>query len=174
MNKYQKWYDKIIARAKNRVLCGYFEFHHITPLCVGGSDDDDNLVALTAEEHYVCHQLLIKIYPGNRKIVFAANMMCVGNTDAQRPNNKTYAWLRKKLKDSLSHQRSNSFWINKDGKNKWVSSDKINEFINNGWERGMCKGRLSEEWKEKIRKSRNEKYKLDVDNYYKQPLKCHI
>jgi hypothetical protein len=59
-NKYKLWHDKIIARAKNRTLEGYKEVHHIIPRSCGGSNDKDNLVALTAREHYIIHLLLIK------------------------------------------------------------------------------------------------------------------
>jgi hypothetical protein len=39
---------------------------------------------------------LVKIYPDNRNILFAANMMCTAN-GGQKRNNKLYGWLRKKL-----------------------------------------------------------------------------
>lgn len=57
-NKYKLWHDKIIARAKNRTLEGYKEVHHIIPRSCGGSNAKDNLVALTAREHYIIHMLL--------------------------------------------------------------------------------------------------------------------
>jgi len=85
---YQKIYKKIINRAKKRILEGYVEKHHIIPRCLGGSDQKDNLVELTAEEHYIAHLLLVKMYPQNKSLWYAANMM------ANR-NNKTYAWTRK-------------------------------------------------------------------------------
>jgi hypothetical protein len=59
-NKYKLWHDKIIANAKNRTLEGYKEVHHIIPKSCGGSNNKDNLVALTAKEHYIIHLLLIK------------------------------------------------------------------------------------------------------------------
>ena len=89
---YQLIYDRIVALGKERVLEGYKERHHIVPRCIGGSDDPDNLVELTPEEHYVCHQLLVKIHPGEDKLTYAANMMA-----GTRPNNKAYGWLRKKF-----------------------------------------------------------------------------
>lgn len=94
---YQKIYHQIIERAKPRVpnnKC--YEQHHIIPKCLGGTDEKENIVSLTPEEHYVCHQLLVKMYPNNRKILFAANMMCTAN-GGQKRNNKLYGWLRKKL-----------------------------------------------------------------------------
>jgi hypothetical protein len=91
---YQKHYNNLIDRAKNRVLDGYVEKHHILPKCMGGSNEIENLVALTAEEHFVAHQLLIKIYPDEHKLVYAARMMCL-TTQKTKRNNKSYGWLRK-------------------------------------------------------------------------------
>lgn len=39
----------------------YFETHHIVPKSLGGTDDKNNLVNLTAREHYIAHLLLVKI-----------------------------------------------------------------------------------------------------------------
>ena len=39
----------------------YWEKHHIIPRCIGGSDKKENLVWLTAREHYIAHWLLTKI-----------------------------------------------------------------------------------------------------------------
>ena len=58
---YQKIYNKLINRAKNRNIMGYVEKHHIIPKCLGGEDCKTNLVNLTPEEHYLAHQLLVKI-----------------------------------------------------------------------------------------------------------------
>jgi len=97
-NKYFKYYSRIISRAKNRELKDYYiERHHITPRCMGGNDSPDNIVSLTPEEHFVCHQLLIKMYPDNPKLVYAANMMTVGSKNVQRVNNKKYGWLKRKF-----------------------------------------------------------------------------
>lgn len=63
-NKYKKWYDLIVENAKNRSLEGYKERHHIVPKSMGGKDSKDNLVELTAREHFVCHWLLTKCVEG--------------------------------------------------------------------------------------------------------------
>ena len=77
MNKYEKWYATIIENAKDRKLTGYKETHHIVPRSLGGSDDADNLVDLTAREHFVCHWLLVRIHtgPAQHKMVYALNGM---------------------------------------------------------------------------------------------------
>jgi len=60
-NKYTALYFKIINSALNRCINGYTENHHIIPRSIGGSDDDSNLVSLTAKEHYIVHLLLPKM-----------------------------------------------------------------------------------------------------------------
>jgi hypothetical protein len=61
---YLKIYNKIIDKAKNREINGYIEKHHIIPKCLGGLNKKENLVKLTAREHFICHLLLSKIYGG--------------------------------------------------------------------------------------------------------------
>jgi hypothetical protein len=67
-NKYTKWYDSIIVNAKTRPTTGYIERHHIVPKSLGGTNEKDNLVRLTAREHFVCHLLLTKMTDGYNKI----------------------------------------------------------------------------------------------------------
>ena len=57
-------YKKLIMkRLVNPVPNGvYHERHHIVPRSEGGSDDEGNIIRLTAREHYVAHLLLAKIY----------------------------------------------------------------------------------------------------------------
>lgn len=90
-------YTKLIERARNRITDLYTEKHHIIPRCLKGTDDLENIVALTPEEHYVAHQLLVKMHPGNSSLVFAAHMM--GGT---RKGNKIYGWLRRKYSEEKS------------------------------------------------------------------------
>jgi hypothetical protein len=95
---YKKHYDLLIERAKTRQLIGYCERHHIIPKCLGGSNFETNLVNLTPEEHYVAHQLLVKIYPDNDALVYAANKMTVSSSRIRR-NNKLYGWLKRKYQN---------------------------------------------------------------------------
>ena len=82
---YSKIYKSIIERAKNRVLTEYSEKHHILPKCLGGTDESDNLVRLTFREHFLCHQLLCKMYPENQKLIFAfSSMVRVSRKNAKR------------------------------------------------------------------------------------------
>lgn len=92
---YKKHYDALIERSKIRILTDYTEKHHILPKCMGGDDSKDNIVRLTPEEHYVAHQLLVKIY-NLPVLVYAANMM-TSASNTNRRSNKLYGWLRKRL-----------------------------------------------------------------------------
>lgn len=102
---YTRHYNKLIERApKIKPLNYYTEGHHIIPRCMGGTDAD-GIAYLTPEEHYIAHLLLVKIYPNNQSLVYAANMMTVSK-DGSRANNKKYGWLRKKyaIAASLTHK----------------------------------------------------------------------
>ena len=60
-------YNNLIAKAQHRNFVeGYFECHHIIPKSLGGSNDQSNLVNLTAREHFIAHFLLAKIHGGNQ------------------------------------------------------------------------------------------------------------
>lgn len=83
---YEKLYEKIIAKAKseNRKKGEgiYYEEHHIKPKSIFPelAKDKDNLVLLTAREHFFCHQLLTKIYATGQehiKMAHAAWRLCV-------------------------------------------------------------------------------------------------
>lgn len=99
---YQKIYNDIIARGKRTIIHGYFERHHIVPKCLGGSNDCTNIVELTPEEHYVCHQLLVKIYPASQELLCAAMFMAGESKLNSRPTNKMYGWLKKRLSEARS------------------------------------------------------------------------
>ena len=86
-------YQTLIERASCRKLSIYVEKHHIIPKCMGGNDNPSNIVELTPEEHFVAHQLLVKMYPNNNALIYAANMMTVSSGSVAR-NNKRYGWLQ--------------------------------------------------------------------------------
>ena len=55
----------------------YYEKHHIIPKSLGGSNDGNNLVLLTAQEHYRCHEILPLFTSGKyrKSMLYAWNMM---------------------------------------------------------------------------------------------------
>jgi hypothetical protein len=79
---YRNTYNKLITTRKYRGLDkskleGYYEEHHILPRCLGGKNNKDNLVLLTAKEHILAHMLLARINYTNNKIIFACTAMCM-------------------------------------------------------------------------------------------------
>lgn len=88
---YAAHYERLIARARGRVLTGYKERHHVLPKCMGGGNEPSNLVDLTPEEHYVAHQLLVKMHPSVNGLVLSAIRMA-----RQCTSNKAYGWLRRR------------------------------------------------------------------------------
>lgn len=99
---YTLHYNKLIDRARNRELEGYSERHHIIPRCMGGSDDENNLVRLTPEEHYVAHQLLFKMHPHNPKLAHAAFVMT--RSQNGKRSNKLYSWVRRAHAEAMSNR----------------------------------------------------------------------
>jgi hypothetical protein len=75
---YTKIYNQIIERAQTRKLEEYVEKHHIVPKCIGGLDIKENMVELTAREHFICHKLLCVIYPNEPKLLYALWLMAIG------------------------------------------------------------------------------------------------
>ena len=89
---YRHVYMLIIEHAKSEMRLGlrpktsyyrkdfpeqYFEFHHILPRSIfpNWAKRNTNIVALTAREHFFCHQLLVKLYPGKEMVRALAEFM---------------------------------------------------------------------------------------------------
>ena len=62
-----------IIDSRGRFSCGdeYHEKHHIIPKCIGGTDEESNLIDLYAREHFEAHRLLALENPENEKLGFA-------------------------------------------------------------------------------------------------------
>lgn len=72
---YQKIYYQIcqnsIKENRKKASGVYYEKHHIVPKCLGGDNTKQNLVLLTAKEHYICHLILYYLHPNNRGLALA-------------------------------------------------------------------------------------------------------
>jgi hypothetical protein len=59
---YSKIYKDFIEDRKTKMIqVDYFEKHHILPRAMGGNDAPENIVKLSAEDHFFAHILLSKI-----------------------------------------------------------------------------------------------------------------
>jgi hypothetical protein len=96
---YKKIYNQIIDRAKNRTLDGYGEKHHIVPKCMNGTNHPDNLVKLTAREHFLAHWLLHEMYPNNADLRYAFWSMCRNSDNQKRyvPSSRIYGYAKEQM-----------------------------------------------------------------------------
>jgi hypothetical protein len=121
---YQKTYESIIQNAKalNRIKVFkdnpnyvYYERHHIIPKCLNGTNKKENLVLLTAKEHFVCHKLLTHIYQNNRGIALGYYRMTFSKRYDNIISGKDYQHAKElfnsipisketRLKSSISHK----------------------------------------------------------------------
>ena len=79
---YQNIYNSLISYRKSVVPSGYAERHHIIPKSLGGDNSTENLVYLTAREHFVAHLILAKIHGG--KMWAALAYMSRGGTKSAK------------------------------------------------------------------------------------------
>jgi hypothetical protein len=153
-NKYYNWYYGIINNAINqhrtKSKTQYYEKHHIIPKSLEGDNSKDNLVLLTAREHFICHYLLIKMLPENTNhwysIVKAFNMMKSSpNTHKNKRyfNSRLYDYTRKHIIITLSTLNSGiknpnfgktkvyHSWL--DIQPKSIPATLLEEYIAQGW-----------------------------------------
>ena len=139
MNYVNVYYSIIKNRLDNPVE-GYVERHHIVPKSEGGTDNDDNIVALTAREHYICHLLLAKIYD-DYKMWHAVNLMSRLNAKV-KINSRLYEMVR------INSARTHSEFMK--GKPSWNKGKKMSEEQKQKLSDANKGKKLSEETKKKI------------------------
>ena len=82
----------------------YVERHHIIPKSEGGTDESDNLVNLTAREHYIAHLLLAKIYNDYKMIaaVLCMRRASVYHTRSHKFNSRLFEKMRHEFAGRVS------------------------------------------------------------------------
>lgn len=103
---YQEFINDILE-TRGRFACeGYHERHHIKPRCLGGTNDEENLIDLYAREHYEAHRLLAQENPYDSGLQFAWWNMCQihGNTEQERytPSAEEFEEARKRCAELSS------------------------------------------------------------------------
>ena len=121
---------------------GYVEKHHIIPRCMFGTDKASNLVLLTPDEHFVAHQLLVKIYPEVDKLIFALVVMSGKNPIT----NKLFGWHRRKLAEAQRKAKTGKKLPPMTEEHKKAIGD-----ANRGEKNGMFGKKASEETKAKLK-----------------------
>lgn len=128
---YLKIYNQIIdkARFENRKKKNgiYYEAHHIVPKCLGGSDEKNNIILLTAKEHFIAHKLLIEIYPENDKLNYALWMMCNPKNSLHKRNFIISSIEYERVRKTISEIRHDKMVGVKQGPNSKEHNRKISE-----------------------------------------------
>jgi len=73
-NHYYNRYLKLLEHSRNNPP-NEGERHHIVPKCIGGTDEEENIILLGYREHYIAHYLLAKAYPDHQNLWYAFKMM---------------------------------------------------------------------------------------------------
>lgn len=110
---YDRIYNNIINRRRQEVFSGYTEKHHILPRSLGGTDTAENLIDLSAREHFLCHYLLVKMQKPDTisyyKMLNAFIMMKAESTGQKRYiNNRIYEKLKIQYSKIKSFEQSGS------------------------------------------------------------------
>lgn len=125
-NKYTKLYNKLVSRSS---LNSYTEMHHIIPRSLNGGDTKDNIIKLSAREHFICHYLLTKMITKNTpeyfKMIKAFMKMKQESSNQHRYfNSRLFESKRKEFSAAQSFSQQNE-------KNSQFGTVWVTDLINN-------------------------------------------
>ena len=157
---YKSIYYSIIDKYRNQP--GMTEKHHIVPRCMGGSDDPENLVAVSPRVHYILHLLLYKFVDAcYRKQMWYAvwNMSNQGKTKT----GSMYQFIREQCNERQKEIRAKVTPWNKGKKHSPETIEKLKKT-----RKGKSYGKV---WRVSYKgveyNSITECIKLTGDSYYK-------
>jgi len=133
----------------------YFEKHHIIPICLGGTNDNSNLILLTNREHYIAHWMLTKIYPKEKGLIYALWKMTCCNGNILK-SSIVYNNMRSNYINRISGKNSPMFGIpktqeHKDKISKTLTGRNISDDIKSKISKSHIGKILSEEHKNNIK-----------------------
>ncbi len=110
-NKYTEWYRLLCEKAKTRTtnrkdakkILNYVEAHHIYPVSFNNSykTDKNNIVLLSAKEHFIAHLLLMKMFVDDRQAKMGYALLQFGrNKENFTLTSKQFEFVRKLYSNS--------------------------------------------------------------------------
>jgi len=172
-NKYTNWYYSIIENAKTRVLPEgtYTETHHIIPASFykehnrkgrigwleGNPNSPDNLVDLTAREHFACHWLLTKMTDGEAKMKMfhSFNLTTrLSETHGVKISSRTYEIIRRKVSE---HMINNNPMHNLTPEEHVIRAEKLSVSVKKSWEtrdKEVLSEQIKQQWASKTDEER--------------------
>lgn len=150
---YKEFIDNIL-QTRGRFGCGdeYHERHHIVPKCMGGGNEEDNLIDLYAREHFKAHRLLALENYENDGLTYAWWMMAHMSNTNQRDYEITaeeYEEAKKSISISISGENNPNYGKRLSQEEREAQSKRMS-----GQNNPMYGKHHSEETKDKLRKSR--------------------
>lgn len=139
---YKKIYSQLVFKRQHtdiltKVKNGNIESHHIIPKCIGGKNNNENIVNLTQKEHYFAHLLLVKIYfddlNARIKLFCALERMTGFNNNGKQNRLNFPSKLYQKLKTKSIKIKHYQISITNGKKNKRIL---ITDKIPIGWKKG--------------------------------------
>lgn len=131
-SKYTRWYYSIIRSATlNKPNAGYVEKHHIIPKSLGGTNKKENIVSLTARQHFICHLLLTRMVEGQykRSMAWALHRMAFSKSDLndRRFTSAQFELARTRFANSIRGTNQTATTKKKigDANRGWCSSEKM-------------------------------------------------
>lgn len=178
INKYTALYFKIMSMPFLEE--GYAEKHHVIPKSMGGTNGKENLVRLTAKQHFVAHKLLTKMTVGKMRQKAEAAFRAVAimkNPKAGKTlkilSAKEYEKLRK-AHAQRSSERMKELWASpefrakmsvsqpKELRSKRAKAGKTAKSIE-AQRKALTGRKHSEETKAKMREARLKRFATDPD-----------
>lgn len=164
-NKYSKWYNNIISNAKSRISNNlYVEKHHIIPKSLGGDNSIENIILLSAREHYICHLLLPKMLEGKKKksMIFALWHLRNRHNYKNLSNNNSRLYEKLKIEFSiLSSELHKNKIISEEHKDK-ISQANKNKIVSDDTKTKISNSKLG-----KKRKDFTETHKNNMNKFGK-------
>lgn len=146
-NQYYTTYKSIIDNALKSTRCKsdgmYYENHHIIPKSMGGRDGENNMVLLTAQEHFRSHELLSLCTSGvnQYKMIHAWKKMRICNNDVV--NSDEYGKLKalySKIKSISMSARMKKLWADPHFREQRIT-EKKNRIVTNHTRSKMAKAK---------------------------------
>lgn len=145
-NKFLRTYIRIIEKARKTVYSGYTEKHHVVPRSMGGTDEESNLVKVSAREHFILHCLLARCTTGPSliKMTLAVHMI----SGAATANKRSYMNSRLFEANKIAYTKAvkefgggrpaykNAWFKNSEGLVKKFPLKEEEKLLSEGWVRG--------------------------------------
>lgn len=100
---YKRIYEEFIEHRKilPKLEGVYYERHHIVARCMGGGDEPENLIDLTAEDHYMAHKIMAYAFGGSLWLALSAMSM---DRYGNRVGRRDFGRLRSELSKLMSER----------------------------------------------------------------------